>query len=111
MKISFATVCASAVVVLVSAWGAEAGKSPKIHPDSLARIEAITSYCEKADPNSDSQYLAKLADVMRGHSQDEIQSDRNSGKYQEAMAQANQTLSKVSPGTAVRACTEFLAEK
>jgi hypothetical protein len=110
MKASFATVCASAVVVLVSAW-AETGKSPKIHPDSLARIEAITSFCEKADPNSDSQYLDKLADVTRGHSQDEIQRDRNTGKYQEAMAQANQTLSKVSPGTAVRACTEFLAEK
>jgi len=110
MKASFVTVCASATVVLVSAW-AQTRTSPKIHSDSLARVEAITSYCEKADPNSEAQYLSKLADMMRGHSEDEIQRDRSTTNYQKAMEQANETLSKVKSTSAVKACTEFLAEK
>jgi hypothetical protein len=109
MKASFTAVGASAVVVLVSA-AAGTRTSHAIHPESLARIEAISSYCEKADPSSESQYLSKLAGLMSGHSDDEIQRDRTSSKYQRAMVQANETLSKVSGNTAVRACNEFLAE-
>jgi hypothetical protein len=108
MKTSFSTVCALAVVVFASIL-AETRTSPRINPESLARIEAITSYCEKADPTSESQYLSKLAGVMRGHSEDEIQRDRDTSRYQQAIAQANEVLSKVTQRTGVRACTEFLA--
>lgn len=110
MKASIVTVCATAVVVLVSAF-AETRTSSTIHPDSLARVEAITSYCEKTDPNAASEYLSKLAAFTRGRSSDEIERDRHSVKYQAALSQANQTLSKTTQQTAVRACTEFLAEK
>ena len=109
MKASFVAVCATSAVVLVSAF-AGTRTPPRLHPESLARIEAITSYCEKADPSSESLYVSKLAGVTRGHSEDEIQRDRNSAKYHQAMAQANETLAKVSEGTAARACNEFLAE-
>lgn len=110
MKASFSAACATGVVVLVSAYGGTR-TSPAIHPESLARIEAITSYCAKADPSSESQYVSKLAAVMHGHSQDEIQRDRSSAKYQRALAQANDMLASVPSTNGVRACTEFLADK
>jgi hypothetical protein len=111
MKASFFAVCAAALVVLVSAFAETRTSSSTIHPDSLARFEAIASYCEKADPNSGSEYLSKLAGITRGHSDDEIERDRHSARYQAAMTHANETLSKTSPGTGVRACAEFLSEK
>ncbi|HEY1987102.1 MAG TPA: hypothetical protein VGG85_16930 [Terracidiphilus sp.] len=110
MKASFSAVCATAVVVFVSAY-AETRTSPQLHPASLARTEAITSYCEKVDPDSDSLYLSRLTAKMRGHSVAEIQRDRDSLEYREALAQAHETLTKTRPGTAIKACSEFLAQK
>ena len=107
MKASVSAVCATAVVVLVSAL-AESRTPSKLEPASLARIEAITSYCEKVDPNADSQYLSKLAGAVSGRPEDEIQRDRTTADYQKAMAQANETLAKASHQTAVTACSEFL---
>lgn len=110
MKASFLAVGASVAVVLVSAW-AETRTLPTLHSGSLARYEAITSYCEKVVPNSASQYGAKLAGLTAGLSIDELLNDRNSGKYREAMVEANATLAKASPATGIRGCSEFLAEK
>jgi hypothetical protein len=108
MRASVLAVFGTAVVVLVSAF-AEPG-TPALHLDSLARFDAITSFCEKADPTDASQFAAKLAGVTVGHSDDEIQRSRQSVKYQRAMTQADETLSRVLPGDAVKACSEFLAE-
>jgi len=110
MRASFTAVCASAVVVLASAW-AETRTLPTLHSDSLARYEAITSYCEKTDPAAAPQYDLKLADLTRGHSSDEMAVDRNSASYRNAMAEANVTLSKASTVTGVKGCGEFLAQK
>lgn len=108
MRASVLAVFGTAVVVLVSAL-AEPG-TPALHPDSLARVDAITSYCEKADPTDASQFAAKLAGLTLGHSDGEVQRSRQSIKYQHAMTQADATLSRVLPEDAVRACSEFLAE-
>jgi hypothetical protein len=108
MRASVLAVFGTAVVVLVSALAEP--RTPPIHPDSLARFDVITSFCEKADPIDASQFAAKLAGVTIGHSDDEIQRNRESIKYQHAMTQADETLARVLPGDAVRACTEFLAE-
>ena len=48
---------------------------------------------------------------MRGHSDSEVKSARGSSEYRQALAQANETLAKVPANSAVRACTEYLAEK
>jgi hypothetical protein len=48
--------------------------------------------------------------LTHDHSEDEILRDRNMSNYRQAMAQANETLLKVSQITGVRACAEFLAE-
>jgi hypothetical protein len=109
MRASVLAVFGTAVVVLVSAL-AEPRTPPSLHPDSLARFDAITSFCAKADPIDASQFAAKLTGVTIGHSDDEIQSNRQSIRYQHAMTQADETLSTVLPGDAVRACTEFLAD-
>jgi len=109
MRASVLAVFGTAVVVLVSAL-AEPRTPPSLHPDSLARFDAITSFCEKADPTDGSQFAAKLAGVTFGHSEDEIERSRQSVKYQHAMTQADETLSRVLPGDAVRACTEFLGD-
>ena len=110
MKASFAAVLATSVVVLASAL-AETRTPPALHPASLARVEAVTSYCENVDPASDSEYLTRVAVAMRGHSDAEVRQARNSSEYQQALVQANETLSKVPASSAVRACTEYLAEK
>jgi hypothetical protein len=110
MKTNLSAVCVLAVVVLATAL-AENRTPSSIHPESLARIEAITFYCEKADPKSESEYQAKLAGLMHDLSEDEIQRDRNTTKYRQGMAQANETLSKVTQTTGVRACAQFLAKK
>ena len=107
MRASFPAVAASAVVVLVSTWA----QIRTLHSDSLARYEAITSYCEQVDPASASQYQLKLEDLTRGHSSDEIAADRTTAAYRNAMAQANATLARASSTTGVRGCSEFLAEK
>jgi hypothetical protein len=109
MKSNLSAVCVLAVVVLATTLAGTRTPS-SIHPESLARIEAITSDCEKADPKSESQYLAKLAGLTHDHSEDEILRDRDTSTYQRAMAQANETLLKVSQITGARACAEFLAE-
>jgi hypothetical protein len=109
MRASFSAVCVSAVVVLMSAW-AQTRTPAKLHPDSLARMEAITSYCEQADPTSGPEYQSRLMDLMRGHSSGEIQADRSTSAYRAAMAQANETLSSASLSTGVKGCTEFLTE-
>ena len=108
MKSNLSAVCVLAVVVLATALSGTRTPS-SIHPESLARIEAITSYCEKADPKSESEYMAKLAGLTHGLSADEILRGRNTSNYRQAMAQANETLLKVSRITGVRACSEFLA--
>jgi hypothetical protein len=110
MKSKCSAICVLAIVALATAL-ARTRTSSTIHPESRARIEAITSYCKKADPNSESRYLAKLAGLMHDHSEDEIQRDGKTSKYRQAMAQANETLSKVTQITGFRACVEFLAEK
>jgi hypothetical protein len=110
VRASFLAVAGSAVVVLVSAL-AQSTVHSALHADSLARYDAITSYCEKADPASAAQYVSKLESLTSGHSENEIAADRNSAKYRDAMAQAHDTLSKASPVTGVKGCTEFLAEK
>ena len=110
MRASFWAVSASAVVVLVSAW-AENRTPLALYPDSLARYEAITAYCQKVDSSSASQYVAKLAALTSGRSSDALAADRTSPKYLQALAQADMTLSKASSATGINGCTEFLAEK
>ncbi len=110
MRASFLAVATSVVVVLVSSL-AETRTRPALHPDSLARYEAITSSCEKADPVAASQYAAKLAGLTEGRSADELEAARASDKYHEAMAQANDTLANASARTMANGCQEFLAEK
>ena len=107
MRASFPAVAASAVIVLVSTWA----QTRTLHSDTLARYEAITSYCEQADPALASQYGLKLEGLTRGHSNDEIAADRSTASYRNAMAQANTTLSKASSTTGAKGCSEFLAEK
>ena len=110
MRASFLAVATSAVVVLVSTL-AETRTIPALHADSLARYEAISSYCGKIDPGSAADYAARLEDLTRGHSADEILAKRESDRYRHAMAEANDTLAKASYTTAANGCTEFLAEK
>jgi hypothetical protein len=110
MKASFVAVLATSAVVLASAL-AETRTAPRLNAASLARVEAVTSYCENIDPASDSEYVTRVASAMRGHSDSEVQSARNSSEYRQALAQANQTLATVPAGSALRACTEYLADK
>jgi hypothetical protein len=110
MRASFLAVAGSAVIVLVSAL-AQTRLHAALHADSLARYEAITSYCEKADPESASGYASKLASLTGGHSGEELAGARSSVSYRNAMAQADATLSAASPAPGVSGCTEFLAEK
>ena len=109
MRASFIAVCGTAVIMLVSAL-AETKTTSRLHPESLARIEAITSYCEKADPASEADYHSKLTDFVSGHSSAELVTDRSATRYQKAMAEATETLARVSPSTAAKSCGEFLAE-
>jgi hypothetical protein len=109
MRASFLAVCGTAVIMLVSAL-AETKTTPRLHPESLARIEAITSFCEKVDRASQADYRLKLNDFVSGHSSDELVADRASNRYQKAMVQANETLASVSPATEVKSCGQFLAE-
>jgi hypothetical protein len=110
MKSSFIAVSATAVVVLASAL-AETRTAPRLNAASLARVEAVASYCENVDPASDSEYVTRVAVAMRGHSDAEVRLARNSGEYRQALAQANETLAGVAASSAIRACTEYLAEK
>ena|SRR5579863_10215325 len=108
MKASVFAVGSTAVVVLVSAL-AETRPFTGVHPESLARFEAISSYCEKADPSFGSEYAAKLARFTRGQSEGQLQQDRNSVKYRDAMAQANSVLLNATTSTGLKGCTTFLA--
>jgi hypothetical protein len=47
---------------------------------------------------------------VRGHSQNELQQDRQTASYQRAMTQASSILAQVSPERALPACDEYLAE-
>ena len=109
MKSNLSAVCVLALVALAFAL-AGARTPSSIHPETLARIEAITTYCEKADPKSESQYRAALAGLTRDHSEGEILRDRTTSNYRKAMAEADETILNVSRITGVRACAEFLAE-
>jgi hypothetical protein len=110
MKSSFIAVCATSAVVLASAL-AETRSAPRLNAATLARVEAVTYYCENVDPVSDSEYVSRVAGTMRGHSDSEVRSARESSEYRLAFAQANETLARVPASSAIRACTEFLAEK
>jgi hypothetical protein len=110
MRASFLAVATSAVVVLVTSL-AETRTRPALHPDSLARYEAITSSCQKADPAAAPLYAARLAALTEGRHADVIDRDRGSDKYRNAMTQADATLAKASARTMANGCQEFLAEK
>jgi hypothetical protein len=110
MKASFVAVCATSVVVVASAL-ADTRMAPRLDAASLARVEAVTSYCENVDPSSDSEYVSRVAHAMRGHSDGEVHQARNSSEYRQSLAQAKETLAKVPSGSAIRACTEYLSEK
>jgi len=110
MKASFLAVATSAVVVLVSTWSGTR-TTPALHPDSLARYEAITSYCGNIDPGSASEYAARLEGLTRGHSADEILTRRSSKPYRDAMVEAKATLASATRTTAINGCNEFLADE
>lgn len=110
MRASFLAVGAASAVVLLSAF-ARTRPSSTLHPESLARFEAITSYCETADPGDRSLYLSKMADLTHGYSPDQLAADRNTNSYRWSMVKANKTLAKASPSTGIRGCAEFLAGK
>ena len=110
MRASFLAVGAAGAVLLLSAF-AGTRTSRKLQPESLARFEAITSYCGTVDPASRPLYESRLADLTQGHSQDEIAADHDSRNYRQAMVEANQTLSTASQRTGLRGCSEFLAQK
>src|SRR5215469_10189008 len=101
MKASFVAVCATSVVVLASAL-ADTRSAPRLDAASLARVEAVTSYCENVDPASDSEYVSRVAIAMRGHSDAEVREARNSSEYLQALAQANKTLARVPASSAIR---------
>ncbi len=109
MKASFTAVCATAVVVAASA---VAGTQPSagIRPEKLARVEAITSYCEKANPAASHFYLAKLTGVTQGHSNEELQRSRASGAYLRAFNEASLTLSRVTGQTGAKGCRDYLSD-
>lgn len=106
MRASFLAVAASSVVVLVSTF---AQTKLALHPDTLARYEAITSYCEKADSPSAAEYASVLSNLTQGHSQREIAGDRSTARYHRALLEANGMLSNASTATGLRGCSEFLA--
>jgi len=108
MRASFLAVAATSVVVLVSTL---AQTRPPVHADTLARYEAITTYCEKVDPASTTQYAAVLSNLTQGHTSQEIAAGRNSRQYRSALAEANGTLSRASTDTGIKGCTEFLTEE
>lgn len=108
MRASFLAVAASSVVVLVSTFAQT--KLP-LHPDTLARYEAIVSYCEKVDPASASLYATVLTNLSQGHSAGEIAGHRTSARYRRALLEANNTLSNASTDTGLKGCSEFLADK
>lgn len=110
MKASFIAVCATAAVVVASAV-ADTRMAPRLDAASLARVEAITSYCENVDPASDSEYVSRIASAMRGHSDAEVHQARSTSEYHQALAQATEMLARVPAHSAIRACTEYLAEK
>jgi hypothetical protein len=110
MKSSFIAVFATAGVVLASAL-AETRTAPRLNAALLARVEAVTAYCENVDPASDSEYVTRVAVAMRGHSDAEVGLARSSSEYRQSLAEANETLAKVPASSAIRACTEYLAEK
>jgi hypothetical protein len=110
MRASFLAVGAAGAAVLVSAF-AGTRTSPSMHPESLARTEAISSYCGEMDPARRPLYLSRLTDLTRGHSQQEIAEERQSNRYRRAMSEANETLTKASPRTGLRGCSEFLDPK
>jgi plasmid stabilization system protein ParE len=109
VRASFLTVASSAVVLLVSAY--THSRMHALPADSLARFEAITSYCEKTDPASAAEYASKLVSFTRRHSEDELAGDRSSAKYRNALADANATLAAAAMDTGLRGCNEFLAEQ
>ena len=109
MRAILSTICVLTGVVLTSALAET--RTTTIYPESLARIEAITSYCGEVDPKSMSLYLSKLTGLTRGHSEDEIQRARTTSSYRSGWAQADKTLSRATQPTAIRACSEFLEEK
>jgi hypothetical protein len=110
VKASFLVIAGSAVLVLVSAL-AHTGIHSALRADSLARYEAVTSYCEKADPDWAPRYVSKLASLTHGLSGDRLEAYRNSAGFRKAFAQANDWLSKASYAMALNSCTDFLAEK
>lgn len=110
MRASFLAVGAASAVVLFSAF-ARTRPSSTLHPESLARFEAITSFCGSVDPADLGLYQTKLTDLTRGHSSEEIAANRDSSRYRHAMLKANQTLAKASQAAALRGCSEFLALK
>lgn len=110
MKASFLAVCATGAVVLVSAFAGTRTTS-RLHPESLARFEAITSYCRAIDPAGRDLYLSKLSALTSGQSAGEIAAQRNSRAYREAMVEANATLAQASDRTGLQGCSEFLPQK
>ena len=110
MRASFLAVAATSAVVLVSAF-AGTRTSPRLHPESLARYEAITSYCGTVDPSELPYYQSRLADLTRSLSPDQMAADRGSNAYRQAKLEADQTLAKASSSTGLRGCSEFLAQK
>jgi len=110
MKASPLAVVATGIVVLLTSF-AGTKTSPGIKPESLARLEAITSYCATIDPQDQHLFLSKLSDSTRGDFPGEIQAERNTTGYRDALLEANKTLAQASSNTGVQGCTEFLAEK
>ena len=110
MKASFLAVCATGAVVLVSAFAGPRIPA-RLHPDSLARFEAITSYCRAIDPAGRDLYLSKLSELTGAQSADEIAAQRNGAAYRQAMIEANATLAQASDHTGLQGCSEFLAQE
>jgi hypothetical protein len=84
---------------------------PALNAQTLGVSESILNYCGPLDPAAAAKLRAKIKQLVRGASEQQLAQMRNSDEYRQAYDSLVDFVAKVDVHNAKRICFEFPAER
>ncbi len=100
--------CLASAMAFSSAARADEPKVPD--PRALATVDAMITFCAKADPASAARYGEQIQAIAPNATEDALAKVRGMDEYRKARAAADAVVAQADPRDASQACTQALAQ-
>ncbi len=111
MNIRFSVCMITGAIITIASLSPRAKAVTTIDVEDLARKDASLTYCERIDPAKTTLYQRGMKTLISGHSEGEIERDRESKDYLQTRQEFDTLLNHVNRAAAFLACRDYLAGK